>query len=250
KSFSEFGFPKLSMAPEDRDAQPAKLLHSVANRAENDFCFTSAGITAGNTEHANGGNHVLRMRLRFRWNGQVGTDRDESALRSLAGKPGQFFRGNSEHREIGEDKRAAHGVDLGEAPNGIDEAATGIRLNVVKDHAHAGPGRLQDLQHEEYFLWETTLGPSQRSVLEQHPGVAPAGSLTLQCLKCVRPAKDLPWHAVDFQLDRPGLESCGEIAAIFLDRVGGFVFAAEKRDDRSNHLGRASTWFSSSAVQV
>src|SRR5262249_49196878 len=185
-----------------------------------------------------------------RWNGQVGTDRDESRLSSHGGEPGQFFRGNSEHREIGEDKHAAHGADLGEAPNGIDEAATEVRLNVVKDHAHAGPGRLQDLQHEEHFLWETTSGPSQRSVLEQHPGVAPAGGLKLQRLECVRPAKDLPWHAVDFQLDRPGLESFGEVVAIFLDGVSGFVFAAEKRDDGSNHLGRASTWFSSSAVQV
>ena len=51
------------------------------------------------------------------------------------------------------------------------------------------------------------------------------------------PNRKFPGHPEDFHLNIMSLESGGKIAAIFLEGIGGFVFAAEQCDAR-NGQGR------------
>lgn len=52
-------------------------------------------------------------------------------------------------------------------------------------------------------------------------------------MKRLPPAVNFPRDTADFHLNLVGLESDSEITAVFLDRIGGFIFAADKRDAES-----------------
>jgi len=55
---------------------------------------------------------------------------------------------------------------------------------------------------------------------------------------------NFPGHTAEFKLNIMGLEGGGEITAVLLYGVGGFVFAAKQRDDGQTHWCTAYIWFS------
>jgi hypothetical protein len=65
--------------------------------------------------------------------------------------------------------------------------------------------------------------------------------LELQRAEGFTPPVEFPGHAANLHLKIVRQESCAQIAAVFLDRVGGLVFAAEKGDELPRHWGMAST---------
>jgi hypothetical protein len=57
----------------------------------------------------------------------------------------------------------------------------------------------------------------------------------LQVVKRIGPAGFFPGDAADFELEVVAAEGIAEVATIFFDGVGGFVFAAEEGDEGLDH---------------
>ena len=102
----------------------------------------------------------------------------------------------------------------------------------------AGPVRLMRqrphlVTPDGHLLREATCGPRKRRLSNQYSVVTPSGGVKPQGMKRVRPAVNLPNHAADFQFDVVGQQTVSEVTAVFFDRVGRFVFAAQQRDGTS-----------------
>src|SRR5258707_14452756 len=139
------------MTPEDREPKFAQLLRGMANRGEDDFCFAYTGFTASDTENSYRWHQVLISERRAcNRDGKVWADRNKGSIWWDGTQPGKPFRRDRKDRQDCKGESAAHRADLGEPPNGIDQAGTRVGFDVMKDNAHTGTSRLQNFQRWEY----------------------------------------------------------------------------------------------------
>jgi hypothetical protein len=237
KAFAEGGFAEFGVTAEEREMQATEFLRGIANGGEDEFGFANAGIAAGDAEDADGWNNVLRRAQGgFGRNGKIGADGNERRLRRKVGwRPRQILGRDGEDGEIGLGEGASHGASLGELAKRIDETRAGIRLGVVIDDADVGTSRFENVENAEKFLWETARGPRESGVLNEDPGIAPLRGHELEDIERFGPAVNFPGDAANFHLHVVGLESGGEIAAVFFDGVSGLVCFSQQGDDGKSH---------------
>src|SRR6266853_247399 len=127
--------------------------------------------------------------------------------------------------------RAAHHSQLKQAAKPIDNPRAAERVRIVKYNGYPRAGFFEFAQNFKNLSREATLGPCQRSVLNQNPRAAPCIRLKPQCFEGSAPPVFVPRDAPDFELNIVSNERLAEVAAIIFDGVGRQVAASEQSDD-------------------